>query len=410
MCSMLGMVEELEAGAQRRVEGFLARIGTVLGNKKRRACFAVYTMGLLGGAERKSIEPLALQACTDPALAKAAHDRLLHFISDATWDDHAVRHEAVEYALGEMTEQEPVQAWIVDDTGFIKQGMHSVGVQRQYTGSAGKITNCQVGVSLTLATQTMHLPVDFELYLPESWANDRARRLEAKIPDEVVFKTKLQLALDMIRRAVADGLPRGLVLFDAAYGDSSEFRAALRRLDLDYGAGVSSKITVWRLDSLGRRCGDPVSAHTLASQQTFRRYTWREGSRKNLSARFAFERVVPAHDDGIEPAEREHVWLVSEWRDDEPEPSRFHLTNVSPDLPGKYIINLLKQRWRTERVYQDMKGELGLDHFEGRLFRGWHHHVSVALCCYAFVAAERARRFPPEAPRARRTGAIECAA
>jgi len=407
---MLGMVEELEAGAQRRVEGFLARIGTVLGNKKRRACFAVYTMGLLGGAERKSIEPLALQACTDPALAKAAHDRLLHFISDATWDDHAVRHEAVEYALGEMTEQEPVQAWIVDDTGFIKQGRHSVGVQRQYTGSAGKITNCQVGVSLTLATQTMHLPVDFELYLPESWANDRARRLEAKIPDEVVFKTKLQLALDMIRRAVADGLPRGLVLFDAAYGDSSEFRAALRRLDLDYGAGVSSKITVWRLDSLGRRCGDPVSAHTLASQQTFRRYTWREGSRKNLSARFAFERVVPAHDDGIEPAEREHVWLVSEWRDDEPEPSRFHLTNVSPDLPGKYIINLLKQRWRTERVYQDMKGELGLDHFEGRLFRGWHHHVSVALCCYAFVAAERARRFPPEARRARRTGAIECAA
>jgi len=407
---MLGMLDGLEAGAQRRVEAFLARIGAILGNKKRRACFAVYTMGLLGSAERKSIEPLALQACTDPALAKAAHDRLLHFISDATWDDHEVRCEAAEYALAEMTAQEPVQAWIVDDTGFLKQGTHSVGVQRQYTGSAGKVTNCQVGVSLTLATQTMHLPVDFDLYLPKSWANDRARRLEAKIPDGVVFKTKLQLALDMIRRAIANGLPRGLVLFDAAYGDSNEFRAAIRRLDLDYGAGVSPTISVWRLDSLGRRCGDPVSAKSLAAEQTFRRYTWREGSRKNLSARFAFERVVPAHDDGLDPAAREHLWLVSEWRDDEPEPKRFHLTTLAADLPGKYIVNLLKQRWRTERVYEDMKGELGLDHFEGRLFSGWHHHVSVALCCYAFTAAERARRFPPKARGSRRNGAVRCAA
>src|SRR6266700_2598392 len=193
MCSMLGMLDGLEAGAQRRVEAFLARIGAILGNKKRRACFAVYTMGLLGSAERKSIEPLALQACTDPALAKAAHDRLLHFISDATWDDHEVRCEAAEYALAEMTAQEPVQAWIVDDTGFLKQGTHSVGVQRQYTGSAGKITNCQIGVSLSIATKTEHVPIDFELYMPKSWTDDPARMKEARVPEGIGFQTKPEL-------------------------------------------------------------------------------------------------------------------------------------------------------------------------------------------------------------------------
>jgi len=392
-----------------RMGGFVQRIGGVLGNKKRRECFAVYAMGLLSSAERKSVEPIATQAWPGVLTARAAHERMLHFVGDSAWNDEAVRSEAAQYALAAMTQQEPIQVWIIDDTGFLKQGEHSVGVQRQYTGSAGKITNCQIGVSLTLATDTMHVPVDFELYLPECWANDPARRAEAKIPDHVAFQTKLQLALKMVRRAMAHDLPRGLVLADSTYGDSTDFRAALRHHGLDYGVGVSPNITVWRLDSLGRRRGDPVKACELAAGQRFRRYTWREGTRRKLAARFAFERVVAARDDGTDPADRETVWLVSEWRYDERKP-RFQLTTLPAELPGRYIVNLLKQRWRTERVYEDMKGELGLDHFEGRSFRGWHHHVSVALCCYAFVAAERARHFPPEARWARSDGSITCAA
>jgi SRSO17 transposase len=198
-----------------RMDGFVGRIGAVLRNKKRRECFAVYAMGLLSSAERKSVEPIATQAWPNRMTARAAHERMLHFVGDSAWDDKAVRKEAAKYALEAMTAQEPVQVWIIDDTGFLKKGDHSVGVQRQYTGSAGKITNCPIGVSLTLATQTMHLAVDFELYLPECWANDPPRRTQAKIPDQVEFKTKPRLALEMIRRAIANGLPLGVVLADA---------------------------------------------------------------------------------------------------------------------------------------------------------------------------------------------------
>ncbi|WP_395854274.1 IS701 family transposase [Cystobacter fuscus] len=194
-------------------------------------------MGLLGDGERKSIEPIAARACPDPKKTDAMHQRLLHFAVDSRWSDREVRREAARYALDAMTQREPVEAWIVDDTGFLKQGKHSVGVQRQYTGSAGKITNCQIGVSLSVATRTEHVPLDFELYLPESWANDTARRQEARIPEDIPFKTKPQLAVQMIGRAVTDGVPKGVVLADSAYGSSGEFRAQVRSLGLHYAVG-----------------------------------------------------------------------------------------------------------------------------------------------------------------------------
>lgn len=168
--------------------------------------------GAVGEAERKSVEPIAARACPEPEKLEAVHQRLLHFALESKWSDREVRRQAAQYALEPMTAREPVEAWIVDDTGFLKQGKHSVGVQRQYTGSAGKVANCQIGVSLSIATRTEHLPIDFELYLPESWANDSARRLEARIPPEVTFKTKPQLALQMIERAVEEGVPPGVVL------------------------------------------------------------------------------------------------------------------------------------------------------------------------------------------------------
>lgn len=192
----------MDAGGVQRLEEYFRRIGDILGEESRRSSFAVYAMGLLGDGERKSVEPIAARACPDPCKTDAMHQRLLHFAVDSRWSDREVRREAARYALSAMTRREPVEAWIVDDTGFLKQGKHSVGVQRQYTGSAGKITNCQIGVSLSIATRTEHVPIDFELYLPESWTNDSARRQEARIPEDVTFKTKPQLAVQMIGRAV----------------------------------------------------------------------------------------------------------------------------------------------------------------------------------------------------------------
>jgi SRSO17 transposase len=288
----------MDRAGVRRIEGHFGRIGEVLGNAKRRSSFAVYAMGLLGNADRKSVEPMAALVCRDPNKMDAAHQRLLHFVSDAGWSDREVRRVAAEYAVTALTKREPVEAWILDDTGFLKQGSHSVGVQRQYTGSAGKITNCQIGVSLSLATRTEHLPVDFELYLPESWTEDPARRREARIPDSVLFQSKPELGLAMIRRAIDDGLPRGTVLADSAYGSSSNFRQELRDLGLEYAVGVDPKTVVSLLDAQSRCRGDPVSVRDLAvrieARGGFRRCTWRKGTKQDLSARFALRRVAPA--------------------------------------------------------------------------------------------------------------------
>lgn len=390
----------MDQAAARRLDEYFQCIGDVLGDPRRRASFATYAMGILGEGERKSMEPIAARATADPGAVDAAHQRLGHFIGNGVWDDQEVRRVSAQYALGAMLERESIAAWILDDTGFLKQGRHSVGVQRQYTGSAGKITNCQIGVSLSLASESRHLPVDFELYLPKLWTDDPARRAEAKIPDEVVFRTKPELGLDMVRRGLAAGLPPAIVLGDTAYGTNSTFRMALRSMDLHYALAVDSTTKCWVIDSLQRRRGEPLTVKQWAmrrGKKGFRRTTWREGTSERLSARFAFQRVVPFHDDGIDPAQREVVWLVMEWEDGKDAPSKFYFASLPPTLSHKRLVRILKMRWRTERVYEDLKGELGLDHFEGRSFRGWHHHVSVVLCCYAFVLSEGCRAIPPSA-------------
>jgi len=401
------MSYEMGSAGEGRALAFFDRVGAVLGNVKRRASFAIYAGGLLGEGERKSMEPIASRATGSPSEVDALHQRLGHFLTDAEWDDRAVRREGARYALEAMTEQSPVEAWILDDTGFLKQGNHSVGVQRQYTGSAGKVTNCQIGVSLTLATKTEQVPVDFELYLPESWANDPTRRLEGRIPVDVQFKTKPELALDMMRRAIADGMPQGVVLGDSAYGSSSEFRCEIRRLGLDYSLGVNPLTNIFEVEEVVNRGGAAISLRELASKLDargkFRRVTWREGTRQALSARFAVRRVFPCREQSRELNDQEVVWLIIEWRDGEKEPANYFFSSLPKGTRKKSLIRLTMQRWRTERVYEDLKGELGLDHFEGRRYRGWHHHVSVAICCYAFIIAEKVRAFFPSARRARRT-------
>lgn len=388
----------MDAPGVQRLEAYFQRIGDVLGEDSRRGSFAIYAMGLLGEGERKSIEPIAARACPDPSKADAMHQRLLHFAVNSRWSDQEVRREATRYALEALTQREPVEAWILDDTGFLKQGKHSVGVQRQYTGSAGKITNCQIGVSLSVATRTEHLPTDFELYLPDSWANDSARRQEARIPEEVTFKTKPQLAVQMLRRAVADNVPKGVVLADGAYGTSSEFRSQVRSLGLHYAVGVDPQTTVCLFEPEECLQGEAVSVKDMAlnihERGGFRRCTWRSGTRETLWARFALRRVVAA---GVPKGQQEPLWLLIEWREGELEPSNYFFVSIPERMSKKQLIRLVMQRWRTERVYEDLKGELGFDHYEGRRFSGWHHHVSVALCCYAFIIAERARHFPPSA-------------
>ena len=313
------VMDIMTPSATKRLEGYFQRLGEVLGNEERRASFATYAMGILSDAERKSAEPLAARACADPRRADAEHQRLLHFLGNAKWSDEHIRAEASDFALSAITAKENVEAWIVDDTGFLKQGRHSVGVQRQYTGSAGKVTNCQLGVSLVVATRSDQVPVDFALYLPKAWTGDRARRAEARIPAEVGFATKPELALQMIRRALKAGLPRGVVLADCGYGGGTEFRKELRSLGLDYAVGMNSTTNARLVGRDGVCHGKNHRLRTLALQLkkdgAFRRCTWRQGSRRAMTALFARVRVQV--DDG------ETATLLIEWRDHEPEPANY---------------------------------------------------------------------------------------
>lgn len=405
----------MDAGAQARLERYFDELGSVLGNKRRRASFAVYARGLFADGERKSVEPIAARASAHVEECDATHQRLLHLLVDSGWSDRDLRRTAARYAISAVLQREPIDCWIIDDTGFLKQGTHSVGVKRQYTGSAGKTTNCQVAVSLSLATGGDQVPIDFELYLPSEWARVRARRREAHIPKSVRFKTKAELALQMLERAVEDGFPVGVVLADTDYGRANEFRRRVRRLGLEYAVGLNSQTKFWAVDGQGHRRGDPASARELArslakKRRGFRKITWREGTRQKLSARFAFIDVVAFHEDAFDPSIRERETLVCEWPEGQRWPSKYYLVHLHQPLSEKQIVRLIKQRWRTERVYQDLKDELGLDHYEGRTFPGWHHHVSVVLACYAFVAAERARSFPPSAVTTSVHDSIEIAA
>jgi len=388
-----------EAETNRRaIEFFHETIGQHLKRVEQRESFATYAFGILGEGERKSVEPIAARACSDPREVQRCHDRLLHFVGTAPWSDRDVRRAAARHAVDAMRAQAPVTISIVDDTGFIKKGEHSVGVQRQYTGSAGKVTNCQIGVSLSVSNRRQQVAVDFELYLPRAWTDDAALRKMARIPDDRVFKTKPQLAIDMIKRAQADDLLGEIILADSGYGDSSAFRAELRELNLDFAVAIKGATRVWLLGPTDDH-GPIFSVRDLGvtlGRAAFRRMTWRTGTKGKMSSRFCFRRVKPVRGEG-EPEDKEPLWLVMEWLEGESEPTKFVLTTLPRRMKKKEIIRIIKERWRTEILYEELKEELGLDHFEGRSFTGWHHHVSVVLCCYAFAIVERMRHFPPSA-------------
>jgi SRSO17 transposase len=394
---------------EQRVLAYFDRIGRVLGRRERREAFAIYATGLLSDCERKSVEPIAAIACGDATKCRAFTERLLNFITESPWDDRSVRLCAARNALGVMTARESVEAWIFDDTGFIKQGDMSPGVQRQYTGSAGKTTNCQLGVSLTLATRTLELPVDMDLYLPESWAEDRARCRAAHIPDDVEYRPKWKIALDLAQRAVDAGYPPGLVLGDAAFGDVGDFRDGVHALGLDYALDVKkhTRVQIVCDDGSITETMSVASAADALGAGAYRKTTWREGTRRTLSSKFAAARVRVVRENGVDTNEQ---WLVVERPDVNEAPLHYVLATLPKSISRKQLVRQIKQRWRIERTYEDMKGEFGLDHFEGRSYRGWQHHVTIVLACYAFVIAERSRAFPPEAGGSQSHDPIDTAA
>jgi len=316
-----------------------------------------------------------------------------------------------------MQKQGPVVAWIVDDTGFPKKGKHSVGVARQYCGQVGKQENCRVAVSLSLATWSSSLPIAYRLYLPKEWAEDAERRKTAEAPADIAFQTKPKIALDQIRAAVEADVVRGVVLADAAYGNDSEFRDGLSQLRLQYVVGVQSSMTVWepgkqplppkprgrrgRPPQLLQRTADhqPVSVKQLAMSlptTAFQQVTWREGTQHKLRSRFAAVRVRPAHRDEGKPEPHAEQWVLIEWPRDETEPTKYWTSTLPPTTSRKALVKMAKHRWIIERDYQELKQELGLGHFEGRNWRGFHHHATLCIAAYGFLMAER-NRFSPSA-------------
>jgi SRSO17 transposase len=404
-----------------RFAAYLDAIAAVLGDVRRAASARAYCTGLLLPGERKSVEPMA--ARLEPGRAQAKHQSMHHVVAKAEWDDAALLRAVREQVLPAIEEHGPVRYWMVDDTAFPKQGEHSVGVARQYCGQLGKQDSCQVAVSLSVANDHASLPIAYRLYLPEAWAEDAPRRAKAGVPEEIGFETKTAIALGQIRQARDEGVPVGTVLGDAGYGVETDFRTGVSELDLAYVLGVQSSTSVWppgqaplpappyagrgRPPTRLRRDAEhqqPVSAKKLAQGlpgRAWRRVAWREGSQADLTSRFAALRVRPAHRDEKRNQPWPEEWLLIEWPEGAEEPSKYWLSNLSPRAALKDLVHTAKARWLIERDYQELKQEIGLGHYEGRGWRGFHHHASLCIAAYGFLMAERCL-FPPQARFTRR--------
>src|SRR5215467_8984761 len=384
-----------------RFRAYIGELGGAVGHPARRRPLQDYCIGLMGPSERKSVEPIA--AVTAPDRTSAQHQSLLHFVGESDWSDEEVLAKVRQMVLPTFAAHGSVEAWIIDDTGFPKQGKHSVGVAPQYCGQLGREANCQVAVSLSVANHHASLPVAYRLYLPREWAGDRKRRRKAGVPPAIRFITKPQIALEQIKTALAAGIARGVVLMDADYGRDGNLRRELRTLGMTYVAGIQSTPMVWspgsgpkpgrRLPTTRREDADLVSVKEIAltlGKSAWKTIRWREGTAEWLTSRFARVRVCLARE-----AEE---WLLVEWPQDAKAPTKYWLSNLAEDIAFDTLVDIAKLRWRIERDYQELKQEVGLGHYEGRGWRGFHHHATLCIAAYGFLISER-ETIPPSAGR-----------
>jgi SRSO17 transposase len=409
--------KETAPGSQeRRFAAYIEGLAEAAGHADRNIPLKNYCTGLLLPGERKSVEPMAARLA--PNNVRRMHQSLHHVVADAPWSDEAVVDRCLDFVLPAMLRQEPVVAWVVDDTGFPKKGQESVGVARQYCGQVGKQDNCRVAVSLSVTTEKASMPVAFRLYLPETWTKDRNRRKKTGVPEEIQFQTKTEIAREQIHGARQRGIPPGVLLADAGYGNDTRFRMAVTEMELTYVMGVQSTITVWKPGEEPKpaaarqgRTGrprkllqrdsqhQPVCAKELATSlpaEAWYKVTWRQGVKKKLRSRFAAVRVRPAHRDYWRAEPHPEEWLLIEWPSDETEPTKYWLSTLPAGTPLVELVHLAKHRWIIERDYQELKQELGLGHYEGRGWRGFHHHATLCIAAYGFLVAER-NRFSPSA-------------
>jgi len=398
-----------------RLQAYLDGLTQVAGHADRVLPIENYTKGLLLPMERKSVEPMAARLA--PGRVRQMHQSLHHIVAEAAWSDEEVLRQVRQQVLPAMTSGQKLAAWIIDDSGFPKKGTHSVGVARQYCGQLGKQENCRVAVSISLATEQASLPAAYRLYLPKVWANDQERRKQAGVPAEIGFQTKPEIALEQIRSLVEEEVPQGVVLADAAYGNDNDFRAGLEALDLCYAVGIQSSTTLWppemeplaprpkgkmgRPPRLLRRDEQhqPLSARELAlslGASDLDTVAWREGTRGKMRSRFAALRVRVAHRDYWRSQPHPEQWLLIEWPQQEKEPTKYWLSNLPASIRLHKLVAIAKLRWRIEHDYEELKQELGLGHFEGRNWRGFHHHATLCIAAYGFLVLERCL-FPPSA-------------
>jgi SRSO17 transposase len=393
-------------GLQARLMDFLDDLLEPMGRRERRHWARVYVRGLLLDGERKSIEPMASR------IEGADVQALRQFVGQSPWAVEEVERRLAHQVVDLLSEAE---VWVIDETSFPKAGRHSVGVARQYCGTLGKIANCQVAVSLHWSSAEASCPLVWRLYLPKEWLEDAERAEEVKLPPGAAYRSKTELALEAVDQALAWGLPPLPVLADSAYGNDFSFRQALRQRRLQYAVQVEPSTVVWTKDpnlpvpapkgkNIGRprryppleALARPESLGKVAQQlpaSAWRHVTGRQGSRGAQRSRFAMLPVWAAHGwrEQAHPP-RAMEWLLVEWPEGEKQPTKYWLAQLGAlPLGLRRFVRIAKARWRIEQDYRELKEELGLDHFEGRQWLGWHHHVCLVTIAYAFLRSEQAR-------------------
>jgi SRSO17 transposase len=406
---------KLDPAVLQRLRDYAALFADAFPQAKPARWTGVYLQGLLLDGDRKSIEPLARRVTLPEGLSsKDPEQALQQFVNQSPWDEQAVLRRYRAHLAQAFASPEGI--FVIDDTSFPKQGKHSVGVQRQYCGALGKKANCQVAVSVHYVSPQGHYPLDLRLFLPDSWLTDPGRLHEAGVPDaQRRALSKPEIALELLDRVRGEALPGWAVVTDAAYGVSPTFRAGVAARGLVYLAGVTGDFVVFpkqprwvvappnargRPPTRGYLAPDnppPVALQELAKQVRLRQVTWRQGSKGKMSARFALVRVWPGHDwQHGSCAFAQPLWLLIEEQANGT--LKFAFSNLPAGTSCQKAVRLWKSRWPVEQGYQQMKEELGLDHFEGRSWRGFHHHAALVLLAYGFLALERQRAAAAEKP------------